>query len=82
MPVRFLSDAELATLSGCPDEITAALITYFTLTSDDLGWPDGLTVCSLTAADRVATQLGLAGDDVPGMLQRTPGPVWQQRVRP
>jgi len=39
MPVRFLSDAELARLSSWPDEIADDdLVTYFTLTSDDLGW--------------------------------------------
>jgi len=39
MPVRFLSDAELARLSSWPDEIADDdLITYFTLTGDDLGW--------------------------------------------
>lgn len=40
MPARFLSAAELARLSGWPDEIAdnADLITSFTLSSDDLGW--------------------------------------------
>jgi Domain of unknown function (DUF4158) len=39
MPVRFLSDAELARLSSWPDEIADDdLVSYFTLTSDDLGW--------------------------------------------
>jgi len=39
MPVRFLSDAELARLSGWPSEIADDdLITFFTLTDDDLGW--------------------------------------------
>jgi len=39
MPVRFLSDAELAQLSGWPSEIAADdLITFLTLTDDDLGW--------------------------------------------
>jgi len=106
MPVRFLSDAELARLSGWPDEIADAdLITYFTLTSDDLGWltsnvrvenrlgaalqlctlpllgwiPDDLTACPLIAVDRVAMRLGLAGDDVPGMLAAYGG--WEGRTR-
>jgi hypothetical protein len=36
MPVRFLSDAELARLSSWPDELAEpGLITFFTLTSDD-----------------------------------------------
>jgi len=39
MPVRFLSDAELARLSGWPSEIAEDdLVTFFTLTDDDLGW--------------------------------------------
>jgi hypothetical protein len=39
MPVRFLSDAELARLSGWPDDVADDdLVTFFTLTSDDLGW--------------------------------------------
>ena len=38
MPVRFLSDAELARLSSWPDEIAAEdLVTFFTLSPDDLG---------------------------------------------
>jgi hypothetical protein len=39
MPVRFLSDAELARLSGWPDDVADDdLVTFFTLTSDDMGW--------------------------------------------
>ena len=39
MPVRFLSDAELARLSSWPDEIADEdLVTFFSLTSADLGW--------------------------------------------
>ena len=39
LPVRFLSDAELARLSSWPDEIAAEdLVTFFTLSPDDLGW--------------------------------------------
>lgn len=53
MPVRFLSDAELARLSGWPDEIADAdRITFFTLTSDDLGW--------LASNVRVENRLGAA----------------------
>jgi len=37
VPVRFLSDAELARLSSWPDEIADEdLVTYFTLTGDEL----------------------------------------------
>ncbi|GAA3605550.1 hypothetical protein GCM10022236_04300 [Microlunatus ginsengisoli] len=53
MPVRFLSDAELARLSGWPDEIADDdLVTYFTLSSDDLGW--------LVANVRVENRIGAA----------------------
>jgi hypothetical protein len=53
MPVRFLSDAELARLSSWPDEIADDdLVTYFTLTSDDLRW--------LGAKVRVENRLGAA----------------------
>jgi len=39
VPVRFLSDAELARLSSWPDEVADEdLVTYFTLTDDDLSW--------------------------------------------
>ena len=42
MPVRFLSDAELARLSSWPDEIAEHdLVTFFTLTSDDAAWLSG-----------------------------------------
>ncbi len=53
MPVRFLSDAELARLSSWPDEIADDdLVTYFTLTSNDLGW--------LASTVRVENRLGAA----------------------
>ena len=42
MPVRFLSDTELARLSSWPDEIAEHdLVKYFTLTSDDAAWLSG-----------------------------------------
>ena len=42
MPVRFLSDAELARLSSWPDEIAEHdLVTFFTLTSDEVAWLRG-----------------------------------------
>jgi hypothetical protein len=47
------SDAELARLSGWPDEIADDdLVTYFTLTSDDLGW--------LASTVRAENRLGAA----------------------
>src|SRR5271166_672642 len=53
MPVRFLSVAELARLSSWPDEIAADdLVTFFTLTSDDLG--------GLGSNVRVENRLGAA----------------------
>jgi TnpA family transposase len=53
MPVRFLSDAELARLSSWPDEVADDdLVTYFTLTGDDLGW--------LASNVRVENRLGAA----------------------
>jgi len=106
MPVRFLSDAELARLSSWPDEIADDdLVTYFTLTGDDLGWlganvraenrlgavvqlcalpwlgriPDELSACPSAAVRRLAGQLLLAGDDVPGMLSAYGG--WEGRTR-
>jgi hypothetical protein len=52
MPVRFLSDAELARLSGWPDEIADEdLVTYFALTGDDLGW--------LASTVRLENRLGI-----------------------
>ena len=42
MPVRYLSDPELARLSGWPDEIAVEdAVTYFTLSADDLSWLAG-----------------------------------------
>ena len=106
MPVRFLSDAELARLSSWPDEVAVDnLVTYFTLTHDDLDWlganvrvenrlgaglqfctlpwlgwiPDDLTACPLSAVYRIAGQLGLAGDDLPGRLAAYGG--WEGRTR-
>jgi len=53
MPVRFLSDAELARLSGWPDAIADDdLITFFALTADDRGW--------LGSNVRVENRLGAA----------------------
>ena len=42
MPVRYLSDPELARLISWPDEIDVAdAVTYFTLSGDDLSWIAG-----------------------------------------
>jgi hypothetical protein len=42
MPVRYLSDLELARLTGWPDEIDVAdAVTYFTSYGDDLSWIAG-----------------------------------------
>jgi Domain of unknown function (DUF4158) len=42
MPVRYLSDPELARLSSWPDEIAVEdAVTYFTLSADDLSWLAG-----------------------------------------
>ena len=39
MPTRFLSDADLAQLSGFPAEIAGEdLVSYFTLAADDRRW--------------------------------------------
>jgi len=42
MPVRYLSDPELARLNGWPDEIAAEdAVAYFTLSRDDMAWLAG-----------------------------------------
>jgi Domain of unknown function (DUF4158) len=42
MPVRYLSDPELARLSSWPEEIAVEdAVTYFTLSADDLSWLAG-----------------------------------------
>jgi hypothetical protein len=42
MPVRYLSDPELARLSSWPDEIAVEdAVTYFTVSADDLSWLAG-----------------------------------------
>lgn len=53
MPVRYLSDPELARLSSWPDEIAVQdAVTYFTLSTDDLSW--------LTGFNRQHNRLGVA----------------------
>ena len=53
MPVRYLSDPELARLSSWPDEIAVEdVVTYFTLSADDLSW--------LAGFNRQQNRLGVA----------------------
>jgi hypothetical protein len=53
MPVRYLSDAELARLSGWPDETDPDdAVIYFTLSGDDLSW--------LAGFNRAENRLGVA----------------------
>jgi hypothetical protein len=53
MPVRYLSDPELARLSGWPDEIADEdAVTYFTLSAEDLSW--------LGSFNRQQNRLGVA----------------------
>ena len=53
MPVRFLSDADLASLSAWPTEIASDdLVTFFSPTDDDVAW--------LRAAHRPENRLGVA----------------------
>lgn len=62
MPIRYLSDAELARLSGWPEEIADEdAVTYFTLTGDDLGWLAGFNV------GRAARRRPRAGYDPAGV---------------
>jgi uncharacterized protein DUF4158 len=71
MPVRFLSDAELARLSSWPDEIAEHdLVTFFTLSSDDAAWLSGNVRVEnrLGAAVQLCTLpwLGWIPDDLTG----------------
>lgn len=71
MPVRFLSDAELARLSSWPAEIAEHdLITFFALTSDDAAWLSGNVRMEnrLGAAVQLCTLpwLGWIHDDLTG----------------
>jgi hypothetical protein len=53
MPVRYLSDPELARLSGWPDEIADEdAVTYFTLSDADVSW--------LAGFNRQQNRLGVA----------------------
>jgi hypothetical protein len=53
MPVRYLSDPELARLRGWPSEIADSdTVTYFTLSANDLAW--------LTGFNRAENRLGVA----------------------
>jgi hypothetical protein len=54
MPVRYLSDPELARLSGWPDEIADEdAVTFCTLSADELAW--------LAGFNRAENRLGVAG---------------------
>jgi hypothetical protein len=71
MPVRFLSDAELARLSSWPDEIAEHdQVTFFALTSDDAAWLSGQVRVEnrLGAAVQLCTLpwLGWIPDDLTG----------------
>ena len=71
MPVRFLSDTELARLSSWPDEIAEHdLVTFFRLTSDDAVWLSGNVRVEnrLGAAVQLCTLpwLGWIPDDLTG----------------
>ena len=81
MPTRFLSDAELAQLSGFPTDIAAAdLVTYFTLTEVDRRWlldehrgaanrlGAGLQYCTLSWLGFVPDDLTTAPPPVVGRL--------------
>jgi Domain of unknown function (DUF4158) len=53
MPVRYLSEPELARLSSWPGEIADEdAVTYFTLSADDLSW--------LAGFNRAENRLGVA----------------------
>jgi hypothetical protein len=53
MPVRYLSDPELARLSSWPDELAVEdAVTYFTLSANDLSW--------LAGFNRQQNRLGVA----------------------
>jgi hypothetical protein len=74
MPVRFLSDAELARLSGWPGEIAVEdLVTFFTLARDDIAWLGGFNRDDnrLGAAVQLSTLpwLGWVPDDLAGCPQ-------------
>jgi hypothetical protein len=64
MPVRSLSDAELARPSGWPEEMADEdAVTFFTLTGDDLAWLAGFTGTTTGWALRWAVHAAVAGLD-------------------
>src|SRR5436190_6380809 len=79
MPVRFLSDVELARLRSWPDEIAEHdLVTFFTLTSDDAGWLSG----NIRMENRLGAAVQLCA--LPGTRARRPderGPGPRRRRR-
>jgi hypothetical protein len=73
MPVRYLSDAELARLSGWPEEMAGEdAVTFFTLTGDDLAWLAGFNAAGRAAVPQEA-MTAAATSFVPGPLARLPG---------
>jgi len=55
MPVRYLSDPELARLSTWPGEIADEdAVTYFTLSDADRAWVRGLIVTRTASASRLS----------------------------
>jgi hypothetical protein len=73
MPVRFLSDAELARLSSWPDEIAEHdLVIFFTLTSDDAGWLRG----NIRVENRLGAAVQLCTLPWPRCWTRHAGPGW------
>lgn len=75
MPVRYLSDPELARLSSWPDEIAVEdAVTYFTLSAEDLSWLAGFNRQQnrLGAAVQLSTLpwLGWVPDDLAGCPRR------------
>jgi len=71
MPVRYLSDPELARLSSWPDEIAVEdAVTYFTLSADDKSWLAGFNRAQTSRRCRPTVDAAVAGLDSrrPGRL--------------
>lgn len=74
MPIRYLSDPELARLSSWPDQIAAEdAVTYYTLSADDLSWRAGSNGAGEPPRRcHGADDAAVAGLD-PGRSHRLPG---------